>query len=279
MTETARRAGARAPRRRRGADEGALETRMGDRFVGADKTGAELNPGRSQLEVGQHCLAPPDPAGDEDRHLHEVRQHLLGEDRGRYRPDMTAGLAALDDDRLGPHAHEFFRDPKWRKARPPPSPEPLDRCCAGMPLARRRTGYAGRRHHQLGDAASYQMTQRLIGQRRGGGDLHVERPAASSPRRSPKTTGIEIAATRFLSDTGHRPPMMADRCCRRACATTAIEPEAQAIGSFLSAGPGSLSALGCGRLSLIRFSLSGSSSPYAVCGARSSRYIRRRSRR
>ena len=54
---------------RRGADEGLLEARMGDQFVGADKTGAELHPGGAHLEIGQHRLAAADPAGDEYRHL------------------------------------------------------------------------------------------------------------------------------------------------------------------------------------------------------------------
>src|SRR5207302_10881384 len=42
-----------------GADEGALEARMGDRFVGADKPRPELNPGRAHFEIGQHRFAAP----------------------------------------------------------------------------------------------------------------------------------------------------------------------------------------------------------------------------
>ena len=74
---------------RRGADEGLLEARMGDRFAGADKAGAELHAGGAHFEIGQHRLAAADAAGDEHRHLAEMRQDLLRQHR-RSRPGRYA---------------------------------------------------------------------------------------------------------------------------------------------------------------------------------------------
>ena len=87
---------------RRGADEGLLEARVGDRFVGADEPRAELHARRRPSpDRTSDRLAAADAAGDEYRHLGQMRQDLLRQHRGRDRPDMAAGLAALDDDRVG----------------------------------------------------------------------------------------------------------------------------------------------------------------------------------
>src|SRR6185437_2501378 len=57
-----------------GANEGLLEARMGDRFMGADKARAELYARCAHLEIGDDRLAAADAASDEDRHLGDVRQ-------------------------------------------------------------------------------------------------------------------------------------------------------------------------------------------------------------
>ena len=118
---------------------------MGDRFVGADKPGAELHAGRAHLEIGQHRLAAPDAAGDEHRHLAEMRQHLLRQHRGRYRADMAAGFAAFDDDRVGADAHQLVRDRQRRREADDP------RAAVADPLDRRDAGHAAG-EHDMADA-------------------------------------------------------------------------------------------------------------------------------
>src|SRR4051794_19387775 len=49
---------------RRRPDKRLLDRGVGDRFIGADETGAELNPGSAHFQKGQDRLAAPDPAGD-----------------------------------------------------------------------------------------------------------------------------------------------------------------------------------------------------------------------
>src|SRR5580704_8519012 len=58
---------------RGGPDEGLLEARMSDRFVCANKAGAELDAGGAHLEIGQHRFATADPARYENRNLGEMR--------------------------------------------------------------------------------------------------------------------------------------------------------------------------------------------------------------
>ncbi len=111
---------------------------MGNQFVGADKAGAELHAGRAHFEIGQHRLAAADAAGDKHRHLAQMRQDFLRQHRGRDRPDMPARLAALDDDRVGAHAHELFRDREHRREAHDACAavtHPLDRGGAGNPPA------------------------------------------------------------------------------------------------------------------------------------------------
>ncbi len=70
---------------------------MSDGFGGAHEPRAELAAGRAHLQVGEDGLAATDAAGDEHRNLAQLRQDFLGKDVGRDRPDMAAGLGALDD--------------------------------------------------------------------------------------------------------------------------------------------------------------------------------------
>ncbi len=95
---------------RAGADEGLLEARMRDRFMGADKARAELHAGRAHLEISEDRLAAADAAGDENRHVRQMRQDFLRQNAGRDRADMAARLHALDDDGVGAHAHELLGD-------------------------------------------------------------------------------------------------------------------------------------------------------------------------
>ncbi len=45
----------------------------------------------------------------------QMGKHFLCQHRGRDRPDMAAGLAALDDDRIGPGAHQLAGDRQGRR--------------------------------------------------------------------------------------------------------------------------------------------------------------------
>ncbi len=98
-----------------GTNESLLEMRVRDRFIGADEPRAELHPRGSHLEIGQHRLAAPDAAGDEDWDLGNVRQYLLDEDTGRHRTDMAARLHALDDDGVGAHPNQLPGDHERRR--------------------------------------------------------------------------------------------------------------------------------------------------------------------
>ena len=51
-------------------------------------------PGRAHLQEGEDRLAPADAAGDEDRHLGDVRQDLLRQHVEAHRADMPARLAS-----------------------------------------------------------------------------------------------------------------------------------------------------------------------------------------
>src|SRR5204862_7915396 len=129
-------------------DEGALELRVGDRFMSTDETGAELHPGGAHFEIGQDGLAAADPAGDEYGHLGQMRQYLLRQNRGRYRTDMAARLAALDDDGIRPHAHELLgQDQRRGKAQHPRS--------AGADALDRRDRRDAAGQHDMADPVLY----------------------------------------------------------------------------------------------------------------------------
>src|SRR5271155_2486042 len=61
----------------RSADERLFEPRVSNRLVGADKAGTELHPCSPHFEIGEHCLAAPDPAGYEHGDIEKVWQDLL----------------------------------------------------------------------------------------------------------------------------------------------------------------------------------------------------------
>jgi hypothetical protein len=83
----------------------------------ANKTRSELHTRCAHLDIRQDRLAAADAAGDKYRHFVQVRQHLLRQNGGRHRADMTTGLAPLDDDRVRPHTHELLcEDQRRRKA-------------------------------------------------------------------------------------------------------------------------------------------------------------------
>src|ERR1700719_4116131 len=111
---------------RRGPDEGPLEARVSDRFMRANKAGAELDAGGAHLEIGQHCFPAANAARYENWDIGEMRQDLLSQHAGRDRSDMPARLAAFYDDRIGAHAHEFARKPKGRCETQDPSAAPFD---------------------------------------------------------------------------------------------------------------------------------------------------------
>src|SRR6201987_83154 len=126
---------------RRGPDEGLLEARVSDRFMCANKAGAELDAGGAHFEIGQHRFPAADPARYENRDLAEMRQDLLRQYAGRDRSNMSARLAAFYDDRIGAHAHELARKTERRCETQDPSAAPLDRPDRG---AARQT--AGQHH-------------------------------------------------------------------------------------------------------------------------------------
>ena len=96
------------------ADERLLEARVGDRFAGAHEARAHLAAGGAHAQIGGDRLAMADAAGDEHRHLAQVRQDLLGEHAGRHRADVAAGLHAFDDQRIGARAHQAPGDGEAR---------------------------------------------------------------------------------------------------------------------------------------------------------------------
>ncbi len=87
-------------------DERLLEAGVGDRFGGADEARAHLAAGGAHAQIGGDRLAVADAAGDEHRHLAQVRQDLLGEHAGRDRPDVPACFHAFDDQRIRARAHQ-----------------------------------------------------------------------------------------------------------------------------------------------------------------------------
>ena len=74
---------------------------MRDGFFGADEPRAELAAGRTHFQIADHRIAERNTAGDENRHIMDMRQDLLRENAGRHRADMPAGFRALDDQRIG----------------------------------------------------------------------------------------------------------------------------------------------------------------------------------
>ena len=74
--------------------------------VAQTKRVPSLAAGGAHAQIGGDGFAVPDPAGDEHRHLAQMRQDLLGEHAGRDRPDVPARLHAFDDQRVGAGAHQ-----------------------------------------------------------------------------------------------------------------------------------------------------------------------------
>jgi hypothetical protein len=91
-------------------DECLLEDGMGDRLARADEARAHLTAGRTHAQIGRDRLAVADAAGDEDRHLAQMRQDLLGEHAGRDRPDVTARFHALDHQSVRALTHQLPGD-------------------------------------------------------------------------------------------------------------------------------------------------------------------------
>src|SRR4051812_6024806 len=139
---------------RRSANESAFEQRVSDRFMGADETRAELNPGGAHFEIGEDCLAATDAARDEYGHLSEVRQHFLGEHRSRNRPDMATRLMTLDDDRVSAHADQLLRQHEGGGKAQPAGPAVADA------LDSRRAWDAAGEHHMT-DAPAYAHIDQL----------------------------------------------------------------------------------------------------------------------
>jgi hypothetical protein len=150
---------------------------MGNRFIGTNKTGAELDTGRSHFEVGQHCFPAADSARDKNRNAVEMRQDFLRQHTGGHRPDVTAGLAAFDDDRVDPHAHELARETQSRcKAK--------DTCAAALDPAHGRTARQTARQHDMTDAvfgANIDQFEQLRMQR---DEVHPERARGQGFRRN-----------------------------------------------------------------------------------------------
>ena len=63
-------------------------------------------PGGAHLKIAQDRLATAEAAGDEDRHVADMRQDLLRQHGERHRADMPAGLGALDHQRIDARFHE-----------------------------------------------------------------------------------------------------------------------------------------------------------------------------
>ena len=91
-----------------------LKLRMGDRFGGADEARAELARRPPPSPDSRDRLAAADAAGDEDRHVADLGQDLLGQHRCRHRADMAARLHALDHDRIGAGAHQLLGQDQGR---------------------------------------------------------------------------------------------------------------------------------------------------------------------
>src|SRR5438552_8564492 len=264
----------------RGADERPLEMRMRDRLVGADKAGAELHAGRAHFKIGQDRLAAANPAGDKDWDVAQMRQNLLRQNRGRYRADMAAGLAAFDDDRIGAHAHELSRQHESRR-------ETQDARPAGTDALDRGPARDAAGQHDVPDAmvdADIDQLQELrvhrdqvdperaLGQRGGGRYLRAQQVGRHRARGDDaKPAGIGNRRDQVaLRHPGHRPAHNGEIGAEKGAAALPQPVElgapAVVLGARRSCGVRpNLRPLG-GRQSLAH---PGSSSPYAVCNARS----------
>ena len=112
---------------RRGADEGPLEVRMGDQLGGGGEPGAQLRARCAHLQQRQNRLAVSQSAGDEHRHVADMRQDLLRQHHQRHRTDMSAGLRALDHQRVRPGADQSLRQHQRRCERDQLRPAVLHR--------------------------------------------------------------------------------------------------------------------------------------------------------
>ena len=126
--------------------------------------------GRAHLEVGSDRLAAADPAGDEDRHLVQVRQDLLRQHAGRDRADMAAGLHALDHQRIGARsAPASSRAPAPGRSRPAWRRRRFSAWIAGA-----RRDAAG--EHDMADPRSRQTSTSSLQLRMHGDQVDAERP-------------------------------------------------------------------------------------------------------
>ena len=141
-------------------------------------------------------------------------KHFLCQHRGRDRPDMAAGLAALDDDRVGPGAHELAGDPRAgakQMTRAPPSRRRWIAALAGMPPASTTCPTRRARQTSISSASCGCIVIRLTpngfdGERRGGGDFGVEQIGRHRARRDhAETAGIRDRGDQVaLRHPGHR---------------------------------------------------------------------------
>src|SRR5580700_2292404 len=161
---------------RRGPDKGLLKARVSDRFMRANKAGAELDAGGAHFEIGQHRFPAANAARYENWDIGEMRQNLLSQHAGRDRSDMPARLAAFYDDRIGAHAHEFARKPKGRCETHDPSAAPLD--CAHRGTARQAAGQLN-----VADAMLCAYLDQFGQLRVQGDQIDAERPPGQRRRR------------------------------------------------------------------------------------------------
>src|SRR6266851_2148409 len=186
---------------------------------------------------------------------------------------MTAGFAAFDDDRIGTHAHELFRQDESRREAQNPSPAGAD--ALNRSPARDATG-----QHDMADAvvdADIDQLQELrvhrdqidpertTRQRRSGGDLLAQQIGRHRARGDhAKPAGIGNRRDQVaLRHPGHRPAHDGEIGAEKGAAAL---PQAVELGARRGCGTRpNLHPLGGGQ----SLSHPGSSSPYAVCNARS----------
>ena len=221
-----------------GAHEGLLEVGVGDAFARGGEAGAELGAGGPHLQIGQDGLAAPQAAGDEYRHLLDMRQDFLRQHGERDRADMAAGLTALDHDGVGAGADQTFGQHQGRGEGDQLRAAVLDR-------AHRAAGRnaAGQHHmaHPGGGANAHQVVElrvhgdevdaeRQAGHRLGGGDLLFQqlRPHRAAGDDA-EAAGIGDGGDQMaLADPAHRAAHDGDA---RAQEGTAARPQPVQLGA------------------------------------------------
>ena len=213
---------------RRGADEGLLEARMGDRFMGADKAGAELHAGRAHFEIGQRS---PRRGRCRRRRTPAPRRDAAGSpapappvETGPIWPPASLPSMTIAS---APMRTSFFAiDQRRREA---------DHARAAVADARdRRRARQAAGQHDMADALRRADVDQLGELRVQRDQIDAERPRRSAPRSrrsrrpsrsgdiapeaiTPKPPALEIAATRLRSDTQViAPPMIARSQPRKA---------------------------------------------------------------